>query len=291
MTVETAANFLGIPGEFTDRKKSRYVVLPIPYERTTTYRKGTADGPDAILEASAQVELFDDELRQETYTRGVHTLALPHPTLSAVEPEELPEILEEYPHRVGKSQTLYSLGGEHSISYGLVKGYKAIYPDLTVLQIDAHADMREEYEGSKFNHACVMARIVTECPAVQVGVRSFCADEAPRLDKKPLRTFFGSSKLDAKKTAKEVLASLSKHVYVTIDLDGMDPAAMPAVGTPEPGGLTWYELLTILRPVFTKKRVVGVDLNELCPIEGENVSQFTAAKLAYRLMGYETKRR
>lgn len=284
-------NFLGIPEEFTDPKKSRFVVLPIPYERTTTYRKGTAHGARAIIDASAQVEFFDDENRQETYLQGIHTLPAAQPTFDPVEPEELPAILEAYPRRVGKSQTLYSLGGEHSISYGLVKGFKAIYKDLTVLQIDAHADMREEYEGSKFNHACVMARIVTECPAVQVGVRSFCADEAPRLDKKPLRTFFGTTKLDAKKTATAVLASLSKHVYVTIDLDGMDPAAMPAVGTPEPGGLSWYDLLTILRPVFVKKRVVGVDLNELCPIEGENVSQFTAAKLAYRLMGYETKRR
>lgn len=288
--VGTAVNFLGVPEEFTDLKRSRFVVLPIPFERTTTYRKGTANGPEAILEASAQVELFDDELRQETYRSGVHTLAAP-PDLARVEPEDLPEILEEYPHRLAKGQTLYSFGGEHSIAYGLVKGFKSIYKDLTVLQIDAHADMREEYEGSKFNHACVMARIVTECPAVQVGIRSFCMEEAPRLDKKPLRTFFGSAKIDAKKVAEKVVASLSKHVYVTIDLDGMDPAAMPAVGTPEPGGLSWYELLTILRPVFANKRVVGVDLNELCPIEGQNVSQFTAAKLAYRLMGYETKRR
>ncbi len=287
---DAPANFLGIPDEFTDPKKSRFVVLPVPYERTTTYRKGTANGAGAILEASTQVELFDDELRQETYLQGVHTLPMPLPKLDAVEPEELPAILEAFPRRISKDQTLYSLGGEHSISYGLVKGFKAAYRDLTVLQIDAHADMREEYEGSKFNHACVMARIVTECPAVQVGIRSFCADEAPRLDKKPLRTFFGSTKLDARKTAAAVLASLSKHVYVTIDLDGMDPAAMPAVGTPEPGGLSWYDLLTILRPVFTKRRVVGVDLNELCPIEGENVSQFTAAKLAYRLMGYQTRR-
>ncbi|MEK7309989.1 MAG: agmatinase [Planctomycetota bacterium] len=305
-------NFLGVKQVPLDN--ARFVVLPLPYDVTTSYIKGTARGPKAIIDASTQVETFDDELRKETCPKNpVHTLPIPPLDFRAKADKLIPALGNYMKTLVGKlsrGQTLISLGGEHSLSYPIVSAYQGIYKDLSVLHLDAHSDLRDSYNGSKYSHACVMKRIYDSMvnPArttsrsggsiVQVGIRNLTADclklintriphHASRIPN--LTTYFAHTRPDYQKLGKSLLSNLSDHVYVTIDLDVFDPSMMPALGTPEPGGLGWYEVLDILRPVFQKKNVVGFDVVELCPIKDSIHSDFTAAKLIYRLMGYLSK--
>lgn len=281
-----------LPSRYTRRAPAKFIVLPLPYEKTTTYVKGTANGPQAILDASCQVEPYDEELQTEIYKTGIYTIPLKKIRSRLnfnAPPEKFVRQLRQYTQDlIRPDKLLVSLGGEHTITLGLVQAHKKYYPKLSVLQLDAHSDLLDEYEDTRYGHASVIRRITKLCPVVQVGTRSISEDHASIMQKKlPVKLFY-AHKIQGriKQTAREILKHLKGDIYVTIDVDVFDPAYMPAVGTPEPGGLTWYEVLDILRPVFKTKRVVGFDLVELCPQKDSIISDFTAAKLAYRLMGY-----
>jgi agmatinase len=280
-------NFGGLEDEHSNFRRAKAVILQVPYEKTTTYKKGTGNGPAAIIDASMNMELFDEELNQETYRMGIHTAN--GLMLDDVPPEEMVEkvrvaVLECL--KAGKFPVV--LGGEHSITPGAVKAFKEVYENLSVLHMDAHYDMRDEYLGSKFNHACAARRTSEICPIVQVGVRSLSKEERDFLSAAtaPIKTMDVYDILDRPFWKDEVSKALTDNVYVTIDLDVFDPSLVPAVGTPEPGGIGWYETLELLRSVSKDRKIVGFDVMELCPIPGQPASDFLAAKLVYRLLGY-----
>lgn len=265
--------------------ESRVVVIPVPYDATTSFGGGARNGPHAIITASRQVEFYDLELKDEVAFRiGMHTTDevepdsdSPQKTIARVS-EVVAEVLEK-----GKFPVV--LGGEHSVSLGPVSALTKKYPKLSVLQLDAHGDLRDSYEGSRYNHACVMRRVreTVKGPVVQVGVRSMDKSEAEYIQKNRLQDYVFGTEFDSGKIAK----LLSDDVYITIDLDAFDPCEVPGVGTPEPGGLRWAQVLPLLRSVCSKKNVVGFDINELVPIPNTTQSEFLAAKLAYKLLCYK----
>lgn len=278
--------------QFRQGIKSNFIILPVPYEKTTSYKKGTAKGPAAIINALNQVELYDEELMSETHRAGIHTIPIEKvkSTISFnMSPDKFCGKLSEYIKPFVRSrQILIALGGEHSITFGLVKPYLKEYPNLSVLHFDAHSDLRDEYDGSQYSHAAVMRRVSELCPITQVGIRSLSEEDYKIINRGNINTFF-AHKIHKKpfgKIVNQIQKQLSKDVYLTIDLDVLDPSYMPGVGTPEPGGLSWYEILDILRPIFQNHHVVGMDVVELCPLKDNNISEFTAAKLIYRLIGY-----
>jgi agmatinase len=278
-------NFLGIPSEFSEFEKSEYVILPVPYEQTTTYQHGTKNGPEAIIQASHEVETFDEELKFEPYRAGICTLNLLE--INSVEPiAMLQRIHQATEQLIDAGKRMVMLGGEHTISIGAVKAFKEKYPDLSVLQLDAHADLRDSYEENKFSHACVMRRIAEICPFVGVGVRNLSAEEHDFVQENKTDIFFSHEMKDDSRWKKRVLERLGTDVYLTLDLDVLDPSIMPAVGTPEPGGLLWYETLEFLKELIENNNVVGCDVVELCPIPGMVAPDFLAAKLVYKIIGY-----
>jgi agmatinase len=271
----------------------RYSVLPVPYDRTSTYVTGQRSGPAAILEASAHIETYDEELCTEPWRAGIETL--PFLQVSSLEPEEMiEEVRSSAAAVIERGSTPVLLGGEHSVTVGAVKALSGRFPDLTVLQLDAHADLRGSYGGSPFNHACVARRLSELCPVVQVGTRSLSSEEAEflkglRSDGGPsVKTHYAADMVDMAGGGRgvDVTGDLSDDVYISIDLDVFDPSIMPATGTPEPGGLGWYEVLGIIKRVAAVKRVVGFDIVELCPIPGMVAPDFLAARLGYKMMGY-----
>ncbi|MGB3242284.1 MAG: agmatinase [Candidatus Omnitrophota bacterium] len=277
--------FAGLDREFTDWNNSKIAILPVPYDKTSTWVKGADKGPLALIEASSAVELYDIETDSEVYKQGIHTLPLlktkkaPKGMIEDVE-REVSKIID-----AGKFTVV--LGGEHSVSVGSIKAHCSKYENISVLQLDAHSDLRGEYEGSRYSHACVMARVGEMCPAVQVGIRSMCAEEKARLN--PDNTFFAKDIVNSEEWINRVLDKLSLNVYVTIDLDVFDPSIMPSTGTPEPGGLTWYPVLKLLRSVAETKHVVGFDVVELCPNGSNKAPDFLAAKLVYKFLSYVFK--
>lgn len=263
----------------------RYAVLPVPYEGTVTYLPGTAAGPDAIIRASWQVESFDEELLIPLGDTGITTLA-------PVEPADDPETQMQRVHQrasdvLAAGKFLLALGGEHSITVPMVRATAERHADLSVLQIDAHADLRDSYAGTKLSHACVMRRVLETTPHIcQVGVRSFsrqeytdCGDRIDRLVT-PEIVRSDPSWID------RVLDLLTDTVYVTVDMDGFDPAVAPGVGTPEPGGLVWHEVTALLRRVCSGKRVVAADIVETRPLPANHITEFTAARLACKIIAY-----
>jgi len=277
-------NFGGLPHDRCRWEDSRVVFLPVPYDLTSTYLPGSRRGPMAILEASTHMELFDEALEQETYRVGFHTLD----PLEAVAtgPGEMIGLVEKYVQRVvraGKFPVL--IGGEHSLTLGAARVLKKKHPRVSFLQLDAHADLRESYEGTSFSHACAGRRLAEIGPLVQVGIRSLTRDEHLYIQKGKVKTFFWHHLAEIPDWQEEVCRSLLPEVYVTIDLDALDPAIMPAVGTPEPGGLNWKSLTDLLQRVAARKRVVGFDVVELTPIPGLIAPDFLAAKLIYRFLG------
>ncbi|MBE9101039.1 agmatinase [Vacuolonema iberomarrocanum] len=271
---------------------ARVVILPIPYEATTTYRKGCENGPAALLDASQQVEYYDEELEQEFWQVGIYT----HEPVADTRdrpytPEEMLQVTEEtVSNLIAGGKFVIGLGGEHSITTGIVEAYRKIHNDpFTVVQIDAHGDLRHEYEGSIHNHACVMRRIVDMgLPTVQIGIRSICREEADLIKDKQLPVFRAREIAMQPNWMERALAAIqTEKVFFTIDLDGIDPTLIPGVGTPEPGGLNWYSLTTFIRRVFETHDVIGCDVMELAPIQDSVVSEFTAAKLVYKLIGYQ----
>jgi agmatinase len=278
-------NFLGIPEKYTDLKNSRFVILPIPYEGTSSYRSGTRNGPQAIINASKQVEFYDQELKIEPYSRGICTLNELEPDVSSPE-KMVGKIYKAAKDLINKKRILIGLGGEHTISIGLVKAHKEKYEDLSVLQLDAHGDLRDSYQDSKYSHACVMRRINQICDCVGVGIRSISKEETSFAKSKGIKLFFAKEIKDNPGFVDDVLKSLSKNVYLSLDLDFFDPSIMPAVGTPEPGGFLWYETSDFLKKVVENKNVVGLDLVELSPLPGNVAPDFLVAKLLYKIMGY-----
>ena len=277
------ANFGDLPEEYSAAEYAKVVLIPVPYDRTSTWMKGADKGPSAIIEASTHMELYDIETDSEVYKKGIFT----------AEPENYPELPEDMVDKVAEQVQKYLengkfvvvVGGEHSVSLGPVKAHIKNYTDITVLQLDAHSDLRDEYNGSKYNHACVMARIVELCPVVQVGIRSMDTSEKKTLDKN--HVIFASEISTNKNWIEKVLPKLSKNVYLTVDLDVFDPSIMASTGTPEPGGLFWYDVLRLLRAVFEEKNVVGFDVVELCPEQSNKAPDFLAAKLIYKLLSYK----
>lgn len=281
-------NFIALEEEYSNFKKSKVVIIQAPYDKTATYIKGTKNAPEAIIDASRYMERFDDELNQETFKIGIHTMdALPIEELSPEEMVEKVYVSAAELLKTGKFPVM--LGGEHSVTIGAVKAFKETYPNISVLQLDAHYDFRNEYFGSKFNHGCVARRISEICPIVQVGTRSLSKEEKDFLASQPsgkVKTVSVYDILDMPMWKDAVSDSLTENVYVTIDMDVFDPSIIPAVGTPEPGGIGWYEILDLLKEIAKDKKIVGFDVVELCPIKGQVASDFFTAKLVYRLLGY-----
>jgi agmatinase len=279
------ARFGALPDELAAWETAHSVILSAGYEGTTSYGSGTRDGPDAILRASRSIELYDDELEWEPCDSGVATLPAWEFDRSTPErPVDQVESLVGAALDAGKFPIL--LGGEHTVTLGGVRAALARHPGMGVLQLDAHADLRDTYEGTPFSHACVMRRVSERAPVVAWGIRSLSAEEAAWRPVLPYRRFSGARVVTGPDTGAEVVAALPPAVYVTVDLDVFDPSVMPAVGTPEPGGPGWYEVLRLLRAVFAARRVVAADVVELSPVPGLIAPEFLAARLVYKLIGY-----
>ncbi|HYX83219.1 MAG TPA: agmatinase [Gemmatimonadales bacterium] len=265
--------------------ESKAVVLPIPVDRTTSYVGGTRNGPHEILQASAHMELWDEEMQADVHGVGIFTL--PEMELPFGEMQPLVDEIERVAYEIiARDKFLVALGGEHSITPPLVSATARRYPKLSVLQIDAHADMRDAYMGTSHNHACAMRRCLEFASITQVGIRSLSTEEAEALPRLGSTVFYDYSMRRDPKWIERVVDSLGDTVYVTIDVDGMDPAIMPATGTPEPGGLSWPEITALLRITAERRRIVGADVVELSPIPGMVAPSFLCAKLVYKLLTY-----
>jgi agmatinase len=278
-------NFAAVSPPYSDWEQARVVVLPVSYDSTMEWRSGARDGPKAIIDASQYLELYDIELDWEICEIGIHTLPEVPPEMAG--PEHMVQRVHEVARGLlSEDKMVVMLGGEHSLTLGMVRAYREKYEALSVLQFDAHADLRDSYLGTSFGHATVMRRVSELCPILPVGVRSLSHGESRFINEAGLTPFYARDLISGKVTAQQIVDSLSKEVYITIDLDVLDPSIMPAVGTPEPGGIGWYELLGLLSEVARAKQIVGFDLVELCPKEGPSSCAFLAAKLAYKLIGY-----
>jgi agmatinase len=276
-------NFGQLPDEYSNLESARVVILPVAYDGTSTWNKGADKGPEAMIEASGNMELYDIETDSEVYKKGIFTDSI----IEADAP--VSEVVEAINHEVQsyieQGKFVVVIGGEHSVSIGAAKAHYRAYPGLTVLQLDAHSDLRQQYNGSKYNHACVMARVRELCPIVQAGVRSMDTSEKQFVN--PDSIFFAKDIYNNKDWFARAVSKLSDKVYVTIDVDVFDPSIMPSTGTPEPGGLLWYDVLGFLKLVFEQRDVVGFDVVELCPDKRNKAPDFTAAKLIYKLLSYK----
>jgi len=270
---------------YCDPATAHITIIPAPLEYSVSYLKGTERGPQAILNASSQMELYDEELDCCPIEAGVYTRpplnynGMDHAAALYITGEAIREVLQ-------RGQLPFTIGGEHSLSAPPIAVVHEYFPDLTVVHIDAHGDLRDQYEGTPLSHACIERRVVDMgIPLTEIGIRSFSPEEAEFMRTKPGVAIVWGYQL-AKGTASIPWERLSKHTYVTIDLDALDPSEMPAVGTPEPGGLHWYQLLDLFREICCRTTIVGMDVVELCPLEGQTRANFLAAKLVYKMIGY-----
>lgn len=273
--------FLDMDKSFSLLENAKYVLIPVPYDGTSTYVKGADQGPQAIIDASDSIELYDIELDAEAYLEGIYTDV---PVWQNKTPEEMAQaVFERVRHFVKLNKIVGVLGGEHSVSIGSIQAMKAQFPNLSVLQIDAHADLRESYQNSPYNHACVMRR-AQEMGAnvVQVGIRNVCVEEKPFIV--PENMFYAHEIRHRNHWMEEALDRLPGEVYLSIDLDGLDPSILPSTGTPLPGGLSWYQLTDFLTLLFQTKKVVGFDVVELCPNPYNKSSDVLAALLVYKII-------
>jgi agmatinase len=264
---------------------ARVVVLPVPVERTTTYVGGTRNGPREILQASSHMELWDEELGTDVHGVGIFTLPEMELPFGELEPL-MAEIRRVATELLSRDKFLVTLGGEHSITPPVVAAAAARYPGMSVLQIDAHADLRDCYMGTPHNHACAMRRSLEHAPVTQVGIRSMSTEEAQAAPNLNTTIFYDVSMRRDPAWIDRVVETLSDEVYVTIDVDGLDPAIMPATGTPEPGGLSWYETLALLRATIERRTVIACDVVELSPLPGIMAPNFLCAKLVYKILTY-----
>ena len=277
--------FGGLPEDGERYETAASVVLPVPYERTTSWHTGTYLGPHAAILASRQLELYDEELRCEPAATGIATLAPPR-HLTAEPSLALRAIREAAQDVLGDGKFLVALGGEHTISLPLVEATRAVHGEVGVLHFDAHADLRDRYEGTRYSHACVMRRIrELGCPTLSVGIRSLSAEEAAWADSERVPILWAHQAPSVADLGRAI-AALPAKIYLTFDVDYFDPALVPATGTPEPGGGGWHATLDLLREAFRTREVVAVDLVELAPTPGHHASDFLVAKLAYKCIGY-----
>lgn len=275
--------YAGIPEEFAKLEQAKIVLIPVPYDGTSTWQKGADKGPQAFLEASENMELYDIETDTEVYQQGVFLAG-------AVTENTSPEAMVEAVHQatkkyIKKNKFVTVFGGEHSISIGTIRAFNEMYPSLTVLHIDAHADLRESYEGSSCNHACAVYEASQNTNLIQVGIRSMDIMEKTVMDTK--KTYFAHDMAVDDIWMDSAIDQMTDNVFITFDLDAFDPSILPSTGTPEPGGLLWYETLEFLKQVFEEKNVVGFDIVELCPNSKEKSSDFLAAKLYYKMLSYK----
>ena len=265
-----------------DYSGSEIIIIPVPYDATSTWMKGADKGPDAILEASVNLEFYDIETRSCVYKKGIYTMP---PVVSGNSPEELTDMVSERIAEVLSDQKFpVIIGGNHTVSIGSVKAFSGNFKNLTVLQLDAHADLRQEYEGSALNHACVMSRINEIVPSVQVGIRSMSEYELPFV--RDDRIFYSHDLYYDKSLYNKAIDLLTENVYITIDFDVFDPSLMPSTGTPEPGGPDYYELMHFLKKVARSRKIVGFDVVEMCPNPANKAPDFVAAKVIYQLLSY-----
>lgn len=263
-------------------------LIPVPYDGTTSYRTGSRYGPKAIITASSQLEDYDLELERDVSKAGIQTLAGIEPNVSG--PERMIETIDQsVSSALNKNNIVGLIGGEHTLTVGAVRAYRRHYPSLSVLYLDAHADLRNEYQGSQFSHACVARRVLEMCPVVQAGVRSLSEEERQFIDDQDIPVFYWQTQdTNVSVISPAIIDKLSDYVYVSIDLDVLDPSIMAAVGTPEPGGMSWDAITSLLRLLSKSKRIVGFDVVELSPEEGPEACSFIASKLIYKLIGYAT---
>lgn len=283
------SNFLGLEDEnLYAFDKAKYVIQPVPYEHTSSYLAGSDKGPQAIINASQFVEFYDEELDKET-VREAGIATIESLNFEGKFDEKAIDYIEESTQKLlDKGKFVVSLGAEHTVTYGFVKAHLKKYPNLSILQIDAHSDLRESYHNNPYSHASVMARVkdlgITIC---QAGIRAQCIEESEEIKRNPkIHTYYAHKIRLNNQWIKELVSNLTEDVYITIDADGFDPSIMPAVGTAEPNGLFWNETLDLLRETCKHKNVVGFDIVECAPMEGSILSEYTLAKLAYRIMGY-----
>lgn len=274
--------FSPLPEVNAKLENAKIVILPVPYDGTSTWIKGADKGPAALFEASQKLELYDIETDSEVYRQGIFTAP-------AVSEKSAPEkmvaaVKQAVAGFIAQNKLVVTVGGEHSVTIGAVEAHHENYKNLSVLQLDAHADLQPEYYGSKYNHGCVMARVREFCPIVQVGIRSMSAAEKPFIQKD--RIFFAGEMHNQAGWQEQAVAKLTNRIYITIDLDVFDPGVLPATGTPEPGGLGWNQVLEFLKMVSGQKEIVGFDVVELCPNPQARASDFIAAKLIYKLLSY-----
>jgi len=278
---EHTISFCGSPNSSDDYERASIVILPVPFDKTSTWLKGSDKGPQAIIDASPYLELYDIETDSEVFKKGIFTAKAIQAATSAAMIKKTDSAVSGY---LKDNKFVVVLGGEHSVSIGAIKSYAGHYEGLSILHLDAHADSRDTYEGSRYNHACVIARAREYTNnIVSVGIRSMDASELPNADSR--RMFFAHEIHDSEKWIDKAVSLLADTVYITIDVDVFDPGIMPSTGTPEPGGLGWYQVLKLLRIVAKSKRVVGFDVVELCPSDNK-APDFLAAKLIYSLLSY-----
>ena len=279
-------HFLDMDEELYDLEHARYVLLPVPYDGTSTFVKGADRGPQAILDASDSLELYDVQYQKEACNAGIHT---DHHDYDFSTPDAMVKsVYHRVKHFMDMQKFPILLGGEHSVSVGAIKAMSEQYEDLTVLQIDAHADLRDEYHDSIYNHACVMCRAQDYARVVQVGIRNVCTEEKHNLV--PENVFYAHDIYNTEEWMNKAVGRLTRNVYVTFDLDGLDPSILPATGTPLPGGLQWYPTLKFLDKVFRQRNVVGFDVVELCPQPDNKVSDVLAATLVYKMINMQEAR-
>lgn len=262
--------YAGIPEEFAKKETAKIVLIPVPYDGTSTWQKGADKGPEAFLNASENMELYDIETDTEVYKQGVYLA-------DAVTENSTPEAMVEAVHKtvkkyIKKNKFVTIFGGEHSISIGTIRAFNEMYPNLSVLHIDAHADLRQSYEGSTCNHACAVYEASQSTNLIQVGIRSMDVMEKTVMDED--KTFFAHDMAMDDTWMDAAIDQMTDNVFITFDLDAFDPSIMPSTGTPEPGGLLWYETLDFLKQVFEEKNVVGFDIVELCPNEKKSHQTF-----------------
>lgn len=281
--MKTKKNYAGIADEFAQLETAKVVLIPVPYDGTSTWGKGADKGPDAFLEASENMELYDIETASEVYQQGVYLA-------DAITEDASPEAMVNAVHKstkefIKRNKFVTLFGGEHSISIGSIRAFNECFDNLTVLHIDAHADLRETYNGSAYNHACAVNEASQTTNLVQVGIRSMDAIEKTFMEEE--KTFFAHDMVNDDYWMDKVLEAMTDTVFITFDLDALDPSILPATGTPEPGGLLWYETMEFLKQVFEEKNVVGFDIVELCPNPADKSSDFVAAKLYYKMLSYK----
>lgn len=275
--------YAGISEQYAKIETSKIVLIPVPYDGTSTWQKGADKGPEAFLNASENMELYDIETDSEVYKNGIHLA-------DAITENSSPEKMVNAVHAVTKTfirknKFVTIFGGEHSVSIGTIRAFNECFNDLTVVQIDAHADLRKEYNGSSYNHACTAYEASQNTNLVQVGIRSMDILEKSVMD--PDKVFFAHEMAIDDYWMENAIDLMGKNVFITFDLDALDPSLMPSTGTPEPGGLLWYETLDFLKKIFKEKNVVGFDIMELCPNDKDKSSDFLAAKLYYKMLSYK----